>query len=449
MDVAGLVDQLGSHVDADRKVAAQALVDAGQIAVGPVLAALCDESSAVEWSTSAVVLRRIGDDAFGPLVDALVAAPTAEVARRCGWTLNGLEVSDNAIYVPALGHPSAAVRATAAYAFHRLKEQAELYLPVLAGLLDDPDANVRQRVIWVFGEIGPVSLPLLHQIRRGGGRRRRAALVALAEIGGWDALKEADRRAVARLIEVKSVSEVPAPMHLCGSWYALPTADQAAVLDAFDLIGPRPVTMRLGESAWNYDHHNWSSREHRACRRAYVTPCLDGWTLVFGRLPTVAHAPDDEYETVLRDDVLNRCTELSARFGAAHWYGASCGDGWTAWCIAEAGTVIRYYDVEDPDDQIGETHPAEAGYVLPHENPFPDDAFDGVPVGSADAFTARYQQVKRELNNPDDAHATAVAARASVDPAALGLHTTVAGRPVIALTTCGATMASAPGALEI
>jgi hypothetical protein len=56
---------------------------------------------------------------------------------------------------------------------------------------------------------------------------------------------------------------------------------------------------------------------------------------------------------------LERCTELSARFGAAHWYGMSCGDGWTSWCIAENGSVQRFYDAYACEEDQGPRHPAE------------------------------------------------------------------------------------------
>ncbi|MFC7484006.1 hypothetical protein ACFQX7_33765 [Luedemannella flava] len=336
----------------------------------------------------------------------------------------------------------------AASALQLPKGAGEPYLPALAGLLDDPDDDVRRRAIWAIGEVGWAAVPLLRQIRRGGARKRRAALTTLADIGGWDALEEADQRAVTRLIEVKAAHEVPEPMHLCGTWYALPTTDQAAVLDAFELTRPTPVTMRLGGSAWNNDLHNWSSVAHLDCRRMYVSPALDGWTLVFGILPAVAHATDEDSEEVWRADAMSRSAALSGVFGEAHLYGASCGDGWTAWCIAKAGEVVRFYDVFDPDGQIGDGHPGEEGYLLPHVDAFPDDAFDGVPLGG-DAFTERYLQVKRELNIPDEAHATTVAGRLSVDPSGLGPHTIVEGRGVIALTACGLAEGSTPGALRI
>lgn len=406
MRVTALVQRLGSGVEARRRAAQRRLIAAGETAVGPLLDILCDESSPIDWGESAHVLRRIGDPAFGPLVDALAAAASPEVADRCAWTFVGLAVRDKAVYASVLTHPAAKVRRNAAYALQLMEQAAEPYLPALAGLLDDPDAGVRERAVWAIGHVGPGAVPLLRGIRRGTGRKRRAALTALADIGGWDALDEVDQRAVTRLIEVKAAHEVPAPMHLCGSWYAVPTTDQPAVLDAFALAMPRTVTMRLGGSAWNHDHHSWSPAAHSSCRRMYVTPALDGWTLVFGMTPAVAHAEAGEVEAALRPDALSRCAALSAVFGSAHWYGASCGDGWTAWCLAEAGEVVRYYDEFDPDEPIGEGHPAET-------------------------------------------HATTVAARFSVDPSRLGPHTAVAGRAVIALTACGMALPSAPGALEI
>jgi hypothetical protein len=282
VDIAALVEQLAVGVQADRKAVQELLVAAGEAAVDPVLRALCDETSPVPWSAAASVLRGIGDPAFGPLVEALAAAQTQEVARRCCCAFSDLTVSDKCVYVSVLTHPAPKVRAYATYALQLMREAAEPYLPTLTGLLDDPDAEVRQRAVWAICAVGWKAVPLLRRIRRGGGRKRRAALTALADIGGWDALDEVDQRRVIRLIEVKAAHEVPAPMHLCGSWFALPTADQAAVLDAFELTMPRSVTMRLGESAWNYDYHSFSSATHRVCRRMYVTPSLDGWTLISG-----------------------------------------------------------------------------------------------------------------------------------------------------------------------
>ncbi|WP_328470893.1 HEAT repeat domain-containing protein [Actinoplanes sp. NBC_00393] len=205
-------DVLLDRVAADDPAAGQALIAAGAPAVGPVLQTLCDEASPIPWYRLTAVLQRMGEAAFGPLATALAAAPTAEVARRCSAAFIHLDVPDKAIYRSALRHRSPAVRAAAASAL-----QAEPFLPDLIELLDDPDPDVRQRAVWACAVIGPAAIPALRAVRRGPGRRRRAALTTLADIGGWAALEAADQHAVTRLIEVKALGETPAPMHLCGS----------------------------------------------------------------------------------------------------------------------------------------------------------------------------------------------------------------------------------------
>jgi hypothetical protein len=447
VDLGDLLCDLAAKDARVRGAAADTLVAAGEPAVAPVLAVLCDESSSVGWVDSATVLTRLGDVAFAPLVAALSTAPTPEVARRAGWAFGHLHGVDPARYVAEFAHPSARVRADSAFVLQRQRAGALPYAPVLIGLLDDPDESVRQRAIWALAEVGPDVLPILRHARRSAGAHRPGALTALAEAGGWAALDARDQALVRRLIAVKRHRETPEPMHLCGGWFALPTDNQAAVLDAFHLRDPFPVTMRLGEAAWTRDQHDWSRGDHTRCARMYVSPALDGWTLVFGHIPEVAHAAEDE--ALLTDSVRRRCAELSATFGAAHWYGASCGDGWTAWCIAERGELIRYYDVFTPDSAIGPAHPAEEGYALPHTTQFPYDALEGVDTSDKAAVLARYLEAKQRLGVRDRAHATTVAARASVDPSELGPHTRVVGQAVLAATPCREFNPSPRGALAI
>jgi hypothetical protein len=155
------------------------------------------------------------------------------------------------------------------------------------------------------------------------------------------------------------------------AWFALPTTDQAAVLEALDLHDAVPATLRMGFSAWNRNQSwrrfqltgaalrlswpDWDNDldEFRS-REVFVTPALDGWTLVMGdafRLAEVNHTVDD-------DEVHRRCRALSRRFGAAHWYCQYSGEHmevtdwfnlWDAptarWCVAVAGSVQRYCEV--------------------------------------------------------------------------------------------------------
>lgn len=442
----GLADSDNEQV----KAASAALVELGAAAVGPVLAVLCDESSAVEWSTSASVLRGIGAPALEPLTEAIAAAPTREVARRAGWAFSGLETELES-FLAALGHPHPRVRDNAAYVFQCRPEAALPHAALLIELLDDPDASVRQRTRWALEKLGPQVIPLLLERRRTRrGTARRHALEALAAVGGPDALDERDQAVLRRLIRLKMRIEEPEPMHLCGSWFALPTGDQEAILDAFDLGAAEPVTMRLGGAAWNHDSHAWNI-DHGRCSRVYVSPRLDGWTLVFGEPSADTHRAANgsaSYEE-LRATVLARCAALSLRFGTVHWYGVSDGDGWTAWCVAESGQIVRYYDVHEPEEQLGAPHPAEAGLLLPHEDGFPEEAFDGVDAGDTDALFAAFAAAKIKYAVPDTCDAAAFAGRASVDPGSLGPHTRVEGHGVLALTACGREHGHPPGALEI
>ncbi|MER6560768.1 HEAT repeat domain-containing protein [Streptomyces sp. NPDC001027] len=484
MDRDSLIERLSGSLE-ETRTARDALVARGAEAVAPVLEALCDEQIPGDWTVCADVLCRIGEPALAPLASALARAASAgarETARRVSWALGRLKVAGAGAYVPLLSHPHPRVREDAVFAFQCRREAALEFVDQLVPLLGDPQESVRQRAVWAFVAIGGGAVPALRRVRRApapGPRLRAGVLEALAAVGGPAALEARDLAAWRRLTRIRRIAEVPEAMHLCGSWYAVPSADQSAVLDAFDLGAAEPVTLRTGAAAWNHDSHDWrSGGEHAGCARVFVSPALDGWTLVFGEPSEDAHREKDADEA-LRDEVRERvvrerCAALGRRFGAAHWYGMSCGDDWTAWCIAEGGEVVRYYDAfdaaeddegdegdEDAHGTDGETgplggagdgraaHPAEAGYLLPHQDGFPDDAFDGVNLSDSEAFQVRYRQVKEELAIPDTCYAVDVARRLSVDPGSLGAETTVSGHGVLALTACGRRHGHPAGALPV
>lgn len=453
MDPRLLVESLSGPAERIR-AAREALAAQGAAAVGPVLEVLCDEQSPIDWTVSADVLCRIGEPALLPLADAAASAGSPETARRVAWTLGGLDVDDPGIYEPLLNHPHPAVRSGALYAIQARAEAAGPLIERLAPSLGDPDSGVRERAVRAFQAIGAATVPHLQQVRRRpatGPRIRAGALEALASIAGPDGLDARDRHAWRRLTRIHLSAEVPDGFHLCGSWYAVPTADQGVVLDAFALGSPEPVTLRTGAAAWNHDHHAWNTAPHASCARVFVSPELDGWTLVFGDASEDTHTMRDaDGRSEARELVVrNRCADLAGRFGSAHWYGMSCGDGWTAWCIAEAGEVVRYYDVEDAgrygDD--APRHPAEAGLLLPHEPRLPDGALADMTHADPETLIARYRQLKEQLQIPDTCYADTLAARLSVDPAALDAGTRVRGHGVLALTTCGQEHGHPAGAL--
>jgi hypothetical protein len=216
------------------------------------------------------------------------------------------------------------------------------------------------------------ALDALRRIRRSASPHRRAALVALAEGGGWDALDEPDRRTVRRLINSKIGYEVPEPMHVCGTWFAVSTGNQSAVLDGFGLTGAVPVTMRLGAAAWYDTTHGASDSA-----LIYVTPVLNGWTLLFGGFY-------DRYADWAA--IGEGMAALSRRFGAAHCYNIF--EGLTGWCIGEHGRLVRSYYIEDPDGQIGPPHPAESGFRLPHSR---DEYPEAKPVLRLEGLVNMYR----------------------------------------------------------
>jgi hypothetical protein len=148
----------------------------------------------------------------------------------------------------------------------------------------------------------------------------------------------------------------------------------------------------------------------------YVTPVFDGWTLVFGN--RAAHGAQTsvgglDVDAVHRLGVRQFVAELSARFGTAWRYGQHpCIDGWSTWCTAQDGEVTRFWDSDEPDDQVGSALPAE------------DD------VDAEDTAT--------------------IAGRTSVNPALLGPQVAVSGHGVLAVTACGRQYNRSPrGAVSI
>lgn len=353
-----------------------------------------------------------GITTFGQVAELIATSDDGEVVRSACRVFSLLDADDE-VYLAATGHPHATVRTHAASMFRG--EKAFRYAKELLPVLADEDYHVRREGLRAFGTMGPDVLPLLRETRRTAkGAQRRGALAALVEVGGPDVLSPADRRVIERFIQVKIEEEMygTEEMHLCGGWFAFKTDNQKAVLEVCGLKDPVPVTKILGGSAWNNDHHAWAKDdEHVPCARVYVTGVWDGWTLVFGEPFAHAERPVTEI-----------CAVLSAVFGEVHYYGMSCGDGWTAWCIAEGGEVIRYYDAFHAEKQIGEPLEVEEGRGLPHD-------------------------WSDENDDLDDIWATEVAEEMSADPTYF--EGDIDGHGVLALTACGLKYGSPKGFLEI
>ncbi|HET6286255.1 MAG TPA: hypothetical protein VFG15_05845 [Amycolatopsis sp.] len=311
---------------------------------------------------------------------------------------------------------------------------------------------------WELRDTGPDDLLELRELRRTGNQAlRNAARTLLFGLGGPDALGEYDLALLRRLIRSRLAVEVPVAMRYCEFWYALPTRDQAAVLDAFGLSDPEPVTMSPGTEIWRQRHDGFG---HQHCARIYVSPALDGWTFVFGRPSDDLHPADvtdestwsveprEHYEAMLANEKVRRevdrerCVALSRQFGGAHKYYRSYGDSMTSWCVAEKGELVRFYDVAVPGESVGELA-AENGYLLPHEDtPLPEGWADDIrhtddPLDWQREWVRRHRRLKAELGLPDHCNADTIAEALSAHPGKIGPHTRVEGHGVIALTGCG------------
>ncbi|MCX5417845.1 hypothetical protein [Streptomyces sp. NBC_00059] len=102
------------------------------------------------------------------------------------------------------------------------------------------------------------------------------------------------------------------------------------------LVRPVPVTFAEAEAVIDEDGHGEAEDNPDGLARVYVSPEMEGWTLVIG--PWC-----DPCSTDRSDEVLRLCADLSTRYGAAqaYYFGAQ-GDG-SAWLVAEHGVVVRRY----------------------------------------------------------------------------------------------------------
>ncbi|MEU4150378.1 hypothetical protein [Streptomyces sp. NPDC026659] len=396
----------------EREAARVRLTAGGRAAVRPLLDELLNVNSPVKtWEMERLLVKWIPEHAYDEVLTALAAAPDEESRRRLSRVFTSFGTVDR--YIAALSHPAASVRRSAAYGIQSACSVAfgrepnpdvdyDVLIAALIPLLADPDPGVAQRVMWVLTMLGPGVLEPMRRIReQGPGRLRASALSVLAALGGEEALSAADRAAVDRLIRIKLLDDQARSLDVCfTSWIAVPGGDQRGIAELLGLYEARPATFELGQEIGAHDSHDGAEYG-----RVYVTPEVDGWTLVLG--PWCS--PTDEERA---DEVLRLVTELSIRYGRAHAYYFGDQGGGSGWLIAENGTAVRRcsgtWEDEDSEYELGEPLPEERA------------AFE---ESGEEEWTDFAPYLAPEL-----------AAKLGVSPFDLGPHTTVRGAGFVALT---------------
>jgi HEAT repeat protein len=418
---AELIERLASDDVALRKAAATELFDLGAAAVPLMINAVRQLRPSPKYALLTDTLRRLGSVAFGPVRDALVAAQTQEELRT--WVGIFTQFGESALpdYINALSDPAVETRRRAITGIGNLKEAGLPAASEVVAMLGDNDEQTRSSAMHALFRMGAGTVPLLQEIRTDGpGRARSSALWCLAELGGEKFLNDRDRCAVERLIRVKLIDDHPMPISCCFlSWIAVETSDQSRVMDFFDLTPSWPATFSLGIAAADSDGHGHDD-EFGHLARVFVTPPLDGWTLLVG--PWCDPADNERLE-----DVLELCVCASAEFGKAqaYWFGAQ-GDG-SAWLIAESGTLIRR--ASNIDEALDEA--VALGVPLPSE---------------AEVLAAEEDEDFRRSALFD--FAPSLAGQLSIDPFALSTATAWNGHGWLALTPIGVLHGPPPGALK-
>ncbi|MFF5933805.1 hypothetical protein [Streptomyces sp. NPDC012508] len=248
---------------------------------------------------------------------------------------------------------------------------------------------------------------------------RRGAMAALVAGGGVDALDDRDRAAIQRLIRVKIPHETPRlpDATLSGWWMAVPGATYEGVFEALGLHDREPVTVSAGVEASETREIPVPGPDGagRTVGRAFITPELNGWRLIFGQFDLLVGDPGDGmFETVER---------LSLHCGQAQFFFLDDAGGSDVWLVAQDGRMIRQY--------VAEGEPEWEGDPLPWETAAVDHPDDHAP---SHAGTMGARSACRYL---------------SVDPGEVGPETDMRGHGWLALTEPGVGHGAFPGTLRI
>lgn len=352
MNFDGLISDLAAPDEETWRPAWNTFKELGGAGVPALVAELIDEESPLDWGRAGTLLRQLGDTAFCAVRDAVAADLPKEPARRARWTFGGFFGEHWDRLMESLEHPSADVRAGAALCLQRMDAEALPATDALIRLLGDGDPDVRQRAVWALEEIGPGVLDALRKVRESGpGAYRADAFNAMMNIAGPGALSPKDQELWRRYLGAKAAADRP-QMIWENSCIAVPGGDQKAVLEILDFSDPGPMYFDLGLAVASGSWWTVPKVEHEERAAAFITPEVDGWTLIVSGWCYPAW--DDEWYAQTRD-VLRR---LSERFGVAWGFAGRGYGGTAAWACAKNGDLIWEREVAN-DDEWGDVDPTE------------------------------------------------------------------------------------------
>lgn len=254
--------------------------------------------------------------------------------------------------------------------------------------LDRRARSPRREVQSIIELMGEAVLPRLREIRRKGpGRLRGNVLEILVNLGGADALDEADRRAVERLVRIKLLDERPVSTPSeAGRWLAFPADrldDAVAALGLHDL---RPVTTVMGVAATTRatDALDFQGRpayqsETQRAYRVFITPEFENW---------LADGPIKNWRMLWGNSFLDEldgfrlARELSERCGEAHFYVLDPYNSAENWYVARDGHRVRSYGSYDYPQFAGDPLPFEAWYMENADEDEANEYSEGVPHAS-------------------------------------------------------------------
>ncbi|MFD7324624.1 hypothetical protein ACFV9D_26590 [Streptomyces sp. NPDC059875] len=424
MKIESLLEDLESDDAARAEAAAVRLAAEADSVVPTLLRGLAGVQRTADLEPVMRVLRRIGPPAF----DALLAAwRRKEVTDwQAGRLLGVFDERSADQYAALAADPNYGTSGKGFRGLFRLRTDSD------AGLRALVDAYARGRLVPYTASdyarlLHDSFRPRLRALRRdpaASPRIRRGAMAALVAGGGADALDGRDRAAIERLIRVKIPHETPTlpSSTLSGCWMAVPGASYEGVFEALDLHDRQPVTVSAGVRAAESRGIRVPGQDGagRTVGRAFVTPEVDGWRLVFGPFDLlVGDSWDDMIETVER---------VSVHCGQAQFFFLDDAGGADVWMVAENGRVIRRYAAESDPEWEGEPLPWETLAV--HDPDF-DPEYDEAPP------------------NAGTTGARSACGYLSVDPGEVGPDTEVRGHGWLALTAPGVGHGAFPGTLPI